>query len=98
MYGVVVRYSDASGNKIAEDSMDILASGMLQRELPKSVQETWVKSPSGWVRRQSPEAVVARDPLSRPWEFSVALEFTDAAGRRWQRNRDGSLSRDEKYV
>ncbi len=94
VYRVGINYCDAEGNEVASDIVDILAPGLLQRELPRRLRETWVKSQTGWIKRQSPAAESTKDPFGQPWEFTVVLSFTDAAGRRWRRNRDGSLWRD----
>jgi hypothetical protein len=95
VYQVRIEYELESGSHMVTDEVDILPPGRSERELPKQLQETWVNSADGWIKRGSTTGSPIRKPQYQSWEFRVAISFVDAGGRRWCRGSDGSLTRHE---
>jgi hypothetical protein len=92
VYRLRVEFQTERHQQVILEEIEFLAPGAHERELPTELREVWVKSEDGWVRRgANPETV--RDPLARPWTFSVGMTFTDASGKTWHRGADGSLRR-----
>jgi hypothetical protein len=93
VYHVTIEYINPSSNEPMSDELDILPPGRYERELPRKLQETWVRTEEGWVKRGSPAGSSTSKPLHQPWSFSLAICFVDASGRHWRREADGSLTR-----
>jgi hypothetical protein len=90
VYHVEIEYK--SGTDIQTDRIDFLPPGRQERELPVSLQETWVKSEERWIKRESPSETT-KNPHTAEWKFGVIINFIDAGGRSWRRESDGSLHR-----
>ncbi|HET9894317.1 MAG TPA: hypothetical protein VFQ44_05240 [Streptosporangiaceae bacterium] len=91
VYDVHVSYEPKTAGPVLTDEIDLLPPGRDERELPRSLQETWIKSPNGWVRQGPPQAQPISKPHAEPWAFLVSLSFVDARGQRWRRGTDGSI-------
>lgn len=93
VYHVAIEYINQMANEPMSDELDILPPGRYERELPRKLQETWVRTAEGWVKRGSPASSPTPKPLYQPWSFTLAISFVDASGRHWRRGADGSLTR-----
>lgn len=94
VYNVHINYHCPAIKQAITDELQILPPGRDERELPRNLQETWVKTVEGWVKRSSPTKAPSANPYSEPWGFSYDISFTDSSGRRWHRMTDGSLKRE----
>jgi hypothetical protein len=91
VYNITIRYSDKQSQQIIQDQLDFLEPGINTRELPDQLQETWLKTDDGWVKKGAAKKESITDPHKSRWAFDVGLSFTDASGRRWSRDSNGSL-------
>lgn len=94
VYNVHIDYHQPTVGQSIVDELQILPPGRYERELPKSLQETWVRTAEGWIMRSAPKSTPTSSPHSEPWNFSFDISFTDSSGRRWRRATDGSLKRE----
>lgn len=91
VYDVVVEY-ERSGEALMRDAIGMVPPGQLVRNVPRELNEVWVRAGSAWRRQGRPEDPVVDDPLRQPWTFRIGAHFADAAGRRWRRDHDGSIT------
>ena len=93
VYRIQIEYRKSSSELLAADEIDILPPGRYERDLPDALQEVWIKSAEGWIKRGPNTGEPTSTPQYQPWSFVVVLTFFDAGGRSWCREADGSLKR-----
>ena len=92
VYDVTIEYQLKARPEVQSDRVDLLPPGRYERDMPREMQEVWVRSRGGWVKRGSQGAPPIEKPQNESWDFTLAVSFMDARGRRWLRGGDGSIS------
>ena len=94
IFHLTIEYRESATSNVLTDELALLPPGRFERDMPRELQETWVKSHDGWIRRGVQGAAPIEKPQYQAWGFTVAITFRDSRGRRWRRNADGSIVED----